>query len=74
MLIRHIELKEANAFVSLRHRRHMPVAGHRFSLGCYHNGKLCGVAIAGRPRARRINQYDTLEVLRLCTVMYPKDF
>jgi len=67
MLIRHIELKEANAFASLRHRHHKPVAGHRFSLGCYHDGKLCGVAIAGRPRARRINQYDTLEVLRLCT-------
>ena len=44
MLIRHIELKEANAFVSLRHRHHKPVAGHRFSLGCYHDGTLCGVA------------------------------
>ena len=67
LTIRHLELKEANAFVAAFHRHHKQVIGHRFSIGCYHNGKLCGAAITGRPRARKINQRDTLEVLRLCT-------
>ena len=63
----HIELKDANAYVTERHRHHKAVRGHRFSLACYENGRLCGVAIVGRPRSRRIDQRMTVEVLRLCT-------
>ncbi len=65
--IRHIELSEANAYVTENHRHHKAVCGHRFSLACYADGRLCGVAIVGRPRSRRIDQYTTVEVLRLCT-------
>lgn len=67
--IKHIELKAANAFVAEYHRHHGPVTGHRFSLGCIRreDQALCGVAIVGRPLARRINHETTVEVLRLCT-------
>lgn len=65
--IRHIELAEANAYVTEYHRHHKAVRGHRFSLACYVDGRLCGVAIVGRPRSRRIDQHTTVEVLRLCT-------
>lgn len=65
--IKHIELKDANEFVAQHHRHHKPVTGHRFSIACYDNDRLCGVAIIGRPVARMIDQYNTVEVLRLCT-------
>ena len=65
--IKHIELSEANAFVAAYHRHHEPVTGHRFSLGVYDANKLCGVAIVGRPVARKINQHTIVEVTRLCT-------
>lgn len=65
--LRHIELKEANAFVSRLHRHHDPVRGHRFSLGAYCSGNLVGVAIVGRPVARMVDYTTTVEVVRLCT-------
>lgn len=65
--IKHIELKEANGFMGLYHRHHKPVIGHRFSIGCFSDDKLVGVAIVGRPIARRIDQHSTVEVLRCCT-------
>lgn len=67
LTVRHIELKEANAYVLAHHRHHKAVRGHRFSLACYDGEQLCGVAIVGRPRSRRIDQHMTVEVLRLCT-------
>ncbi|QNK42233.1 XF1762 family protein [Caproicibacter fermentans] len=67
LTVGHIELKAANAYVTEHHRHHRAVRGHRFSLACYEDGRLCGVAIVGRPRSRRIDQHMTVEVLRLCT-------
>lgn len=67
MVIKHIELKTANEFVSKYHRHHKPVLGHRYSIGCYENDDLVGVAIIGRPVARNIDQIMTVEILRLCT-------
>lgn len=62
-----VELAEANAFVARVHRHHKPVTGHRFSLGVEISGILVGVAICGRPVARKTDQKTVLEVLRLCT-------
>lgn len=62
-----VELKEANAFVAARHRHHKPVTGHRFSIGAEKRGELVGVAIVGRPVARRTDQKNVAEVLRVCT-------
>ena len=67
LTVRHMELADANAYVTEYHRHHKAVRGHRFSLACYEAGRLCGVAIVGRPRSRWINQRTTVEVLRLCT-------
>lgn len=64
----HVELSEANDFVTRHHRHHKPVTGHRFSIGLVDgDGQLIGVAIVGRPVARNTDQKNTLEVLRLCT-------
>jgi hypothetical protein len=65
--IKHIELKQANEYVEQNHRHHKKVACHRFSLACYDGERLCGAAIVGRPVARALDQFDTVEVLRLCT-------
>ena len=61
-----VSLDIANRFVSLHHRHHKPVVGHKFSLGCERDGELVGVAIVGRPVARGNDDGATLEVTRLC--------
>ena len=67
LIIRHIELKDANNFVEKLHRHHKKAVGHRFSLACFDGDKLVGVCIVGRPVSRGCNFKDTLEVTRLCT-------
>lgn len=61
------ELDEANVFVAVHHRHHKPVVGHRFSIAAAVGHKVVGVAIVGRPTARRLNDGWTLEVTRLAT-------
>ena len=63
---RAIRLVEANAFVIEHHRHHDAAIGHKWSLGAYQDGRLCGVAIVGRPTGRRLDDGKTLEVTRLC--------
>lgn len=67
LTVRAVELAEANAFVARHHRHHKPVVGHRFSLGAFDGDRLCGVAIVGRPVARKVDQRRVLEVTRLAT-------
>ena len=62
------DLADANAFVKQHHRHHQPVAGHKFSLAvCDEAGAIRGVAIVGRPVARRLDNGWTLEVNRVAT-------
>lgn len=63
-----VSLKEANNFVTVFHRHHKKVAGHKFSIGCSSGGRLVGVVIVGRPVSRYLDNGKTLEVNRLCTV------
>lgn len=58
---------QANAYIVSHHRHHGRVSGHRFILAATLDGECVGVAVAGRPRARMIDQYKHLEVNRLCT-------
>jgi len=58
---------QANAWIKMHHRHHGTVSGHRFIVGALLGGELVGVAVAGRPRARLIEQYRNLEVNRLCS-------
>lgn len=62
-----LPLAEANAFVEQHHRHHKPVIGHKFSIGCSQGGEIVGVAIIGRPVARRLDDGATLEVNRCAT-------
>ena len=65
--IRPITLKEANLYVARLHRHNMPTNGHKFSVACYDGERLCGVAIAGRPIARNLDDGMTIEICRVCT-------
>ena len=62
-----LHLREANEFVGQHHRHNRPTVGGKFALGASQDGKLVGVAIAGRPVARRLDDGKTLEILRVAT-------
>lgn len=62
-----LHIREANKFVAQYHRHSLPTTGGKFALGASVDGKLIGVAIAGRPVARKLDDGKTLEVLRVCT-------
>lgn len=67
MEIRPITLREANAYVAQHHRHNLPVNGHKWSIACYDGERLCGVAIAGQPIARKLDDGLTIEIRRVCT-------
>lgn len=62
-----ITLRQAYAFVEQHHRHHGSPRGHKLSIGVEIAGKLCGVAILGRPLARNLDDGRTIEVTRTCT-------
>ena len=63
-----LTLSQANAFVAEHHRHNRPVVGHRFSIGAFDVDRLVGVAIVGRPIARKTEQYECAEILRVCVL------
>jgi hypothetical protein len=65
--IRPISLKVAQEFVREHHRHNKPPVGHKFSVGLFVGDTLVGVAVAGRPIARMLDDGLTLEVTRTCT-------
>lgn len=63
-----ITLEEANAFVETHHRHHDPVIGHKFSIAVSdETDTVRGVAIVGRPVARRLDNGYRVEVNRVAT-------
>src|SRR3989344_7894719 len=64
-----VSLRCANAFVQEPHRPRRTAQGAKFALAFTLPGSdcICGVAIVGRPVARRLDDGWTLEVTRLCT-------
>ncbi len=62
-----IPLREANQFILSFHRHSKPVTGARFCIGASFQDKLVGVAIVGRPVARRLDDGFTAEITRVCT-------
>lgn len=62
-----ISLKLANDWVGTYHRHNKPVPGHKFSVAVISDFEIQGVAIAGRPVSRMLDNGMTLEVLRVCT-------
>lgn len=67
MTITPVTYREACEFVKKHHRHHKPPQGHKFSLGLAVDDQLVGVAICGRPVARKLDNGYTMEVTRLCT-------
>jgi hypothetical protein len=62
-----LHLREANQFVAKHHRHNLPCVGCKFAIGAAQGGKLVGVAIAGRPVCSRLDDGQTLEILRVAT-------
>lgn len=70
-----ITLRVANDFVARLHRHNGKVAGCKFAVGVQAKTrllgglewKLVGVALAGRPIARHLDDGISLEIIRVCT-------
>lgn len=67
LTIKPIHLKPAREYVRQYHRHNIPPVGGKFAVSCYDGDRLCGVAICGRPTARRSDSGVTLEIYRNCT-------
>lgn len=65
--IRPTHLKPAREFVGKYHRHNIPPVGGKFAISCFEGERLCGVAICGRPTARKLDDGATLEIYRNCT-------
>lgn len=65
--IRPVTLRAACAFIAEHHRHNKPPRGHKFSVAVHRGEALVGVACAGRPVARMLDDGLTLEVNRTCT-------
>lgn len=62
-----VTLREANAFVRRHHRHHGPARGCVYCVAVASGDVVVGVAIVGRPLARRLQDGYTAEVTRCCT-------
>lgn len=58
---------QANAYIKAHHRHSKAVQGYRFAVGLAVDDQLRGVAVAGRPVARALDDGRTIEILRVCT-------
>jgi hypothetical protein len=63
-----VTFADACGFTAMWHRHHAPPQGMKFTVGAADDaGVLVGVAIAGRPVARHLDDGATLEVTRVTT-------
>jgi len=67
MTIKPITFRQACDYIVAHHRHHRPTVGSKFSLAVYDGDRLCGVAVAGRPVSRYLDDGLTLEVNRVAT-------
>lgn len=65
--IKPIHIKSACEYVKQYHRHNIPPVGGKFAVSCYDGDRMCGVAICGRPTARKLDDGETLEIYRNCT-------
>ena len=70
MEIRPITYRKACEHIDAYHRHHRHPRGQKFALAAYNEEKLLGVATAGRPVARGLDDGLTLEITRVCTDGY----
>lgn len=67
LIIRPVTLKSAKEFVKTHHRHNKPPTGWKFGVSVWDNDLMVGVATAGRPVSRHLDDGFTLEVNRSCT-------
>ena len=60
-------ITRARAFVGAHHRHLAPPLSGLFAVGIARGEEIVGVAIVGRPVARKLQDGDTAEVTRVCT-------
>ena len=60
-------LREASAYIDRHHRHHRTPRGCIAVLAVAEGDRVCGVAVIGRPVARRLQDGFTAEVTRVCT-------
>lgn len=63
-----MKLSEAMEFVTNFHRHNKAPSGGLFCLGVSNGERLMGVAIVGRPVARKLDDGQTVEVTRCCVL------
>jgi hypothetical protein len=61
-----VTFAQANSFVAMFHRHNQKVLSAKLYIGLMHDDELIGVAIAGRPVARMLDDGATLEITRVC--------
>jgi hypothetical protein len=62
-----ISLREAGAYVDKHHRHHPAAKGWKFGVSVEVDSEIAGVATAGRPVARLLDDGRTIEITRCCT-------
>jgi hypothetical protein len=67
LVLRPTTITAAREYVAEHHRHNRPPVGGLFAAGVESDGQLVGVAIAGRPVARALQDGRTIEVTRCCT-------
>lgn len=65
--IRPITFADASAYINANHRHHNATIGCKFAISVYDGDKMVGVAVAGRPVSRYLDDGFTLEINRVCT-------
>ena len=68
--VRPITFREASEYIREHHRHHSPTTGCKYCISVWEGGVLHGVAVCGRPVARRLDNGEVCEVNRLCTDGY----
>lgn len=63
-----LKQRDARAFIDQNHRHNKGPRGDIIRVGVEHYGQLVGVATAGRPIARMLDDGRTLEVTRCCAL------
>lgn len=65
--IRPCTFKFASDYINENHRHHSATIGCKFAISVYDGEKPVGVAVAGRPVSRHLDDGLTLEINRVCT-------
>ena len=65
---RTIDLKNANLYLTKNHRHlNKTWVHHKYSIAAFYDGRLCGVVVVGRPKARLLQDGFTVEIVRCCS-------